>query len=199
MFAIGRENSGTLNVDPVPTGFLATAAYFGTVPNNMMSVIVTPTGALNAIYMGAINETAYEGNFVWVNMTELDGPEYIGNMVGISVAGVNMMMPPPLPGRKYNRAAFQIGYPYYGVPTFMFNQIKSILTGKFPDLVCTTFCVIPRLCSAIPTIPEISLHFDERYDFRIAFSSVENDIYYGHQANGKCYVEIYDVGDTDIF
>lgn len=69
MFAIGREAAGVQGVDPVPTGYLAVAAYWKTIPDNMMSVIVTPTGTLNAIYMGAINETAYEGSFVWVNMT----------------------------------------------------------------------------------------------------------------------------------
>lgn len=58
----------------------------------MMSLIVNANEDLNAIYMGAINETAYDGEFVWVNMTTndpktADGEQYIGNMVGISVGG----------------------------------------------------------------------------------------------------------------
>jgi len=121
VFAIGREYAGELNKDPTPTGFLAVAAYFKIIPNNMMSLIVNKQEELNAIYMGAINTTAYEGEFVWVNLTDTTGTDYVGNMVDISVAGKKLTMPTPKPGFKYNRAAFQIGYPYYGVPTSLYN------------------------------------------------------------------------------
>jgi hypothetical protein len=47
-------------------------AYHGIIPENMMSLIVNANEDLNAIYMGAINETAYDGEFVWVNMTTND-------------------------------------------------------------------------------------------------------------------------------
>lgn len=67
-------------------------------------------------------------------------------------------------------------------------------------MICTsTFCHIPRACTTIPKIPEIKLSFDERYEFEIAFSSVEDDVYFGREFNGACYVEIYNVGDTDLF
>ena len=66
-------------------------------------------------------------------------------------------------------------------------------------MTCTTYCVIPRSCTTIPIIPEIDLWFNERYSFQIAFSSVEDDVYFGRDVDGSCYVEIYDVGDTDLF
>jgi len=71
-----------------------------------MSLIVSPTKELNAIYMGAINETAYDGEFAWINMTEYDGDEYIADMVDITIAGTKIIMPEPKDGFKYNRAAF---------------------------------------------------------------------------------------------
>jgi hypothetical protein len=95
VFAIGREYAGVKNVDPIPTGFLAVAAYFQIIPKNMMSLIVNNQEDLNAIYMGAINETAYDGDFVWVNMTTVGGTEYIGDMVGITIAGAEIPMPTP--------------------------------------------------------------------------------------------------------
>jgi hypothetical protein len=48
------------------------AAYSKIIPENMMSLIVNANEDLNAIYMGAINETAYDGEFVWVNMATND-------------------------------------------------------------------------------------------------------------------------------
>lgn len=66
-------------------------------------------------------------------------------------------------------------------------------------MVCTNFCYIPNPCSTIGAIPEINLLFDARYTFRIAFSSVEDDVYLGRNSDGKCYIEIFDVGDTDLF
>jgi len=94
--------------------------------------------------MGAINTTAYDGQFVWVNLTDTTGTDYIANMVDISVAGKKLTMPTPKPGFKYNRAAFQIGYPYYGVPSTLYNQMVTILKTKIPGIVCTNYCYVPN-------------------------------------------------------
>jgi hypothetical protein len=69
VFAIGRE---ALVPNAYPVSYLAMCAYHGIIPENMMSLIVNANEDLNAIYMGAINETAYDGEFVWVNMTTND-------------------------------------------------------------------------------------------------------------------------------
>lgn len=106
MFAIGREYAGVKKVDPVPTGFLAVAAYHKIIPNNMMSLIVNNNEDLNAIYMGAINETAYDGTFAWVNLTNVNGEEWIGSMVAINIGTDSVQMPTPALGEEYNRAAF---------------------------------------------------------------------------------------------
>jgi len=75
-----------------------------------------------------------------------------------------------------------------------------ILKAKIPTLICTNYCYVPNmLCKDLNFVPEIALHFDERYKFAIAFSSVEDDVYFGRQVKDSCYVEIYDVGDTDVF
>lgn len=74
------------------------------------------------------------------------------------------------------------------------------MKAKIPTLICTNYCYVPNmLCKDLNFVPEIALHFDERYKFAIAFSSVEDDVYFGRQVKDSCYVEIYDVGDTDVF
>jgi hypothetical protein len=65
----------------------------------MMSLIVNNNEDLNAIYMGAINETAYTGDFAWANLTNVNGDEWIGDMVAINIGETQVTMPAPALGR----------------------------------------------------------------------------------------------------